>query len=343
MTDTTTTIRQLSSDSMFCLDPAMTDSLWQVLRGKAFDPYAAPGDLERFLIEAATIVGVLPPELIRALVRFRTYGSPDEALVIRGLLPTDADYGPTPEHWSLSAQRKPSFESELCLAGVTTLLGDLFSFSSEHNGNLIQNVVPQKGDPFAQTTYGSATFLEWHVEHAFADMRCDYTALLCLRGHPEAATTIAPIRDIPLGEPHRRVLFETRYVIAPDDEQECGQVAHGPVAVLTGSAEDPFLRLDPLFMRPSDPADHAAAAALTHIAERIPGAARQHVLIPGDLLVFDNRRVVHGRTAYTPRFDGSDRWLQKGFISSSLRRMLVRSRRSRVIDPLEWNRIPPAR
>ena len=332
--------RPLSDDSVFSLDGAETESLWAVLRAKAFSPYSGNGALERFLVEAATIVQALPAELIRTLVRFRTYGSPDEAIVVRGLLPPHAEYGPTPAHWSLQAQNKRSFESELCLAGVTTLLGDLFSFNSEHHGNLIQNVVPQEADPFAQTTYGSATFLDWHVEHAFADVRSDYTALLCLRGHPEAATTIAPIRAIPLDEPHRRLLFEARYLVAPDDEQECGVVAHGPVAVLTGSPEDPFIRLDPLFMRPSDPDDGEAAAALRHIVERIPIGARQHVLVPGDLLVFDNRRVVHGRTAFRPRFDGTDRWLQKGFISCSLRRMLVRSRNSRVIDPLEWNRTP---
>jgi L-asparagine oxygenase len=330
----------LSPQSVFVLDEADSASLWEVLQAKSYDPYASPASLERFLVEAATVVQAFPPELVRALVRFRTYGSPDEALVVRNLLPPTADHGPTPDHWSLKAQHKPSFESELCLAAVTTLLGDLFSFNSEHEGNLIQNIVPQQGDPFAQTTYGSATFLEWHVEHAFADMRCDYAALLCLRGHPEAATTIAPVRAIPIDEPHRTVLFEPRYLVGPDDEQECGAVEHGPVAVLTGSPEDPFLRLDPLFMRPCDPADGAAEAALAHIAERVPAAARHHVLEPGDLLVFDNRRVVHGRTAYTARYDGTDRWLQKGFVSCSLRRMLVRSRGSRVIDPLEWNRIP---
>ena len=322
---------------MFSLDPAASARLWRVLRDKSFDPYGDSATLDRFLSEAATVLQVLPPDLVSALVAFRTYGSSDDAFVVRGLLPNTVDYGPTPEHWSLRAQAKPSFESELCLAALTTLLGDLFSFSSEHEGNLIQNIVPQKSDPYAQTTYGSATFLEWHVEHAFADMRCDYAALLCLRGDPEAATTISAVRHMHIDEPHRTTLFEPRFLVAPDDEQECGPVEHGPVAVLTGSPEDPFIRLDPLFMTPLDPADHAAAGALAHITECIPDAARQHVLVPGDLMVLDNRRVVHGRTAFTPRFDGTDRWLQKAFVSSSLRRMLVRSRNCRVVDPLVWN------
>ena len=31
----------------------------------------------------------------------------------------------------------------------------------------------------------------------------------------------------------------------------------------------------------------------------------------GDLLIVDNRRAVHGRSQFTPRYDGFDRWLQR--------------------------------
>ncbi|MBK6763531.1 MAG: TauD/TfdA family dioxygenase [Micrococcales bacterium] len=34
----------------------------------------------------------------------------------------------------------------------------------------------------------------------------------------------------------------------------------------------------------------------------------------GDLLVVDNDVAVHGRTPFTPRFDGTDRWLQRTFV-----------------------------
>jgi hypothetical protein len=30
--------------------------------------------------------------------------------------------------------------------------------------------------------------------------------------------------------------------------------------------------------------------------------------------VLDNRRVIHGRSPYTPRHDGHDRWLQRTFV-----------------------------
>jgi L-asparagine oxygenase len=34
----------------------------------------------------------------------------------------------------------------------------------------------------------------------------------------------------------------------------------------------------------------------------------------------DNRVTVHGRTAFQPRYDGRDRWLQRTFALADLRR-----------------------
>ena len=42
------------------------------------------------------------------------------------------------------------------------------------------------------------------------------------------------------------------------------------------------------------------------------------VLEPGDLLVVDNNVAVHGRSPFTARFDGTDRWLQRSFVVADL-------------------------
>ena len=39
---------------------------------------------------------------------------------------------------------------------------------------------------------------------------------------------------------------------------------------------------------------------------------------PGDLLIVDNNLAVHGRTPFEPRFDGTDRWLQRTFVVTDL-------------------------
>jgi L-asparagine oxygenase len=47
-------------------------------------------------------------------------------------------------------------------------------------------------------------------------------------------------------------------------------------------------------------------------------------------LIIDNAVAVHGRSPFTPRFDGSDRWLQRTFVISDLAPSAA-DRRGRVI------------
>ncbi len=62
--------------------------------------------------------------------------------------------------------------------------------------------------------------------------------------------------------------------------------------------------------RQLDPADADACERL----------ARTLRLTPGDLVIIDNRVTVHGRTAFQPRYDGADRWLQRTYVTTDLRR-----------------------
>jgi len=41
-------------------------------------------------------------------------------------------------------------------------------------------------------------------------------------------------------------------------------------------------------------------------------------LEPGDLLIINNRKVMHGRSEFIPRYDGQDRWLQRVYVTNDL-------------------------
>jgi L-asparagine oxygenase len=62
-------------------------------------------------------------------------------------------------------------------------------------------------------------------------------------------------------------------------------------------------------------------------------------LLPGDMIIVDNRAAAHARTGFTPRHDGEDRWLQRLFTIQDFRRTRA-SRRSRghvcVALPIEF-------
>jgi L-asparagine oxygenase len=45
-----------------------------------------------------------------------------------------------------------------------------------------------------------------------------------------------------------------------------------------------------------------------------------HCLRPGQILILDNRKVVHGRSTYHPKYDGTDRFLVRCFGVRDLRR-----------------------
>jgi hypothetical protein len=224
----------------------------------------------------------------------------------------------------------------MCLVGCASALGEVYSFRSQHGGNLIQNIVPVPGDSYAQVGTGSRVFLEWHVEDAFSDLRADFLGLLCLRADPEAITSFASIRSLEIPEPHRSVLFEERFLIGVDGAHvRCGERrAWSPGAVLHGDHRDPMLRFDLLFMKPREN-DPEAAAAFDYLAAGLRSEARAHTLEPGDLLFLDNRRVIHARSAFTPRGDGADRWLQRVIITADLRKLAGAPRRGlRILDVL---------
>ncbi len=57
-------------------------------------------------------------------------------------------------------------------------------------------------------------------------------------------------------------------------------------------------------------AGEAALAQLEAVLE-LPEVQTCIRLAPGDMLLLDNRRTAHARSAFAARFDGRDRWLQR--------------------------------
>ncbi|MGW4527873.1 TauD/TfdA family dioxygenase [Amycolatopsis sp. NPDC004378] len=268
----------------------------------------------------AALVTALPESLVRAAHRFGNSGSPHNTLLVSGLLPEITDLQPTPATTIPPPLDLCGQAAALSLLAVVSLLGEPFTFASLYEGRLVQHVTPVPGREAAQTSEGSDTILAWHVEDAFTEHRCDFFGLLCLRGEPGAATLVSAARSLQLPDAVEQVLRQPRFVVEPD-------IAHGAdpapdlprVSVLSGPTPDPEICFDAVYQRPADPGDAEAAAALRVLAEAVEAAAVAHVLEPGQLLIADNRRVVHGRTVFRPRYDGTDRWLLRTMACGSKR------------------------
>lgn len=268
--------------------------------------------------EQAAILSTFIPAAVRlAIHRYGGYGTAYDALLIRGALPLDVSMPPTPATVTPGATPEAA-AAGLVLLAVMSLLGEPFTFSSLYEGRLVQHVTAVPGEEGAQTAEGSQAALESHVEDAFTSDRCDHFGLLCLRGDPAAVTLLSPARLLRLPARAEEVLRQPRFTISPDVAHDPGcQAGSPPVAVLAGPADSPEICYDAIYQRPADPADREAADALAVLSAGIWQAAARVTLQEGDLLIIDNRRVVHGRTGYAPRYDGSGRWVLRAMTCGS--------------------------
>jgi L-asparagine oxygenase len=258
------------------------------------------------------------PRNFRIAIRdFRRDSRLTGALIVRGLPLGVEALMPTPEGYG-SVQREGTV-SAACLILTACGLGDPVAFEAEKSGALVQDVVPVRGQEDFQGNAGSVD-LKFHNENAFHPHRPDYIMLLCLRSDHEhmAGLRAACIRGtLPLltddvATSLRSHEFST--LAPPSFGTGAGQKLIHPV--LSGSLEDPDIRVDFAATRPLSTRAEHALAELSAVLER---TARTVVLQPGDLAIIDNRVSVHGRTAFRPRYDGMDRWLQRSYSAADIR------------------------
>jgi Fe(II)/alpha-ketoglutarate-dependent arginine beta-hydroxylase len=288
----------------------------------------------RFLRSVTTFAHELPRGLRARMNEFRLLESAG-LLLISGLPVDDRRIGPTPAHWRNRPERSPALAEEMFFVLCASLLGDVFGWATQQDGHLMHEVLPIAGDETKQLSSASQTLIDWHVEDAFHQFRADYVGLMCLRNDDGTETTYAPIEWVELDDDVVDVLFEPRFTIRPDESHtahrsegdqaavrryagiEKLRASPEQVSVLFGPRSSPYIRADPFFM------DGMAAdlqAALEHLVAAVDKELRSVVLRPGDVLLVDNYRVVHGRKPFVARYDGRDRWLKRLNIARDLRK-----------------------
>lgn len=290
----------------------------------------AVANAEKFSTRALRNSSCLPQGVVDALRAFRRYGSPTGGLLLRSCPTFDLPSTPGDP----AAAVGTTLQAAGVFAIISSVLGDHYGFRAELGGNIVQDIVPVVGLERTQQSVSSETELYSHVESAFSDDRPDYIALFCLRADPEraAATTLSPIQSVlpHLSQHVVRVLWQPRFRTKVDASFLRGTNATSPVYVepiqiLSGSKERPRVRAD--FAETSG-LDPAAEAALLELKGYVDAIAVPVKLEAGDMLFVDNGRAFHGRTPFRARFDGSDRWLLRMFLT----RDLVRSESHRLND-----------
>lgn len=278
---------------------------------------AARGPVDDAFIAAAA-AAPLPAAAEAAIAELRGGRSRRGAFVLRGV--PVGTVGPTPH--SPTAPTPKDSTSEASLLAVAGRLGEPVGYLPEHGGDVVQNIVPVRAQARRQTSTSSGVTLAFHTETAFHPHRPSFLVLLCVRGDPSAATTLCDVDDLIEVLPREvcDVLAEPRFGTRADESFGGGPGAPlgPPMAVLNrqlGPDGPRTLVYDEELTEGRDP---AARAALDRLRTAVHEVRSSLVLEEGDLLAVDNRRCVHGRSPFRPRFDGTDRWLQRAFVVDDL-------------------------
>lgn len=259
---------------------------------------------ESFLRRAARAAQRLPGGLRRRLDDFRRRGNRDGFLLLRGM------------------PVKGSGCAEASLAIIGNRLGELVGYLQEKNGALFHDVLPERAQAYEQSAAGSRVPLALHTERCFHPHLPSHVLLLCLRPDPGGRgwTEVASVRRILPLMPTRHLPTLYQPLFRTGIDYSFGNIAtekaNGPVLpVLCGNRKDPGLKYDLDLMVGLTTGARLALRSLERAAKRARVGVR---LEAGDLIVIDNRRAVHGRTAFRPRYDGRDRWLKRAYLVADL-------------------------
>lgn len=292
--------------------------------------YDSPTD-PLFLLQARAYAGQLPVSMLRRLNHFRLKEDHNGSLLISGFDIEDEEIGPTPYSTGKEIDVQSGLREGFMLMLLVSFIGESFGWANQRNGALINNILPLKDHAEEQLSTGSLVELDWHTEEAFHSCRADYLALMCMRNPDQIPTMIGSIQDAQISRESKKILFEPRFIFLTDKNFE-GNGSFVPEPVLYGSFDTPYVKIDPSFME-AVKGDQEAEEALAEIVNAIKNVLYEQVLNQGDILLIDNHRIVHGRKAFQPRFDGTDRWLKRVNITADLKksRELRKEHDSRVI------------
>lgn len=256
--------------------------------------------------QARLAAALLPVSLRELLLDFLVEG--DGGLLLHGLAVGAIPPTPPEPHGASTRHTEMAKQSALLLSSIVHLVG----YRPECRGELVQTLVPIRSHQSRQTSTGSAVDLESHTEQCHnMNSRPDFIALGCLRGDPHASTYLLSARELQRQLPAEiaRLLRDPVFYTRVDGSFVDGGVpdeVRGPISALSGSWTDPIIAYDEDLMS-TDSAVHARALATI---KDVWAAHRSTVVLsPGDLFIIDNSRAIHGRSSFTARWDGTDRWL----------------------------------
>ena len=289
--------------------------------------------LDECLLSLYVLCGQLPRSVLSSIRSFAIDPASPGCLLIDNL-PLDTKLPPTPSN-SRRSKLKHTFVSEGCLLGIAQVVGNPLGYHNEKDGELIQNVSPVNSETKKTSSESSEIALGFHTDFDFDEKspekpynltNADMIVLFCLRKDLEgkAFTLYIDARDLceALSAEEIRVLrtplFEFGASYSFTGLGGNSRIWSRPTAILSGPNTCPEISVDMLCgVRGISSEATSALGSLARACgdERI---VQRVCLAPGQILLINNRKGAHARTAFNADYSGHDRWLQRVYARRSL-------------------------
>jgi L-asparagine oxygenase len=269
-------------------------------------PYT--GDIGEFVRQSQLVNQHFSAETRDALQRLRVgrirYHQFVDIPVTEAIPPTQTDY--------TARIPKQTFQSEGVIGAVSLDLGNLFGYE-ETSSYVIYDIYPVKGLEDSRSFVNSRKMLSFHSDgSAHPTLSPDYVLLYCIRSDPAATNLIADLdvllRELPSDVVN--VLMQPVFKHLVSQRPERYQLK--PILFLEGQELVVTYDEDNVFG-----CNDAAISAQNLLNDRLHNVAAEIGSTDNSLLVIDNKRCLHARTSFTPKFDGKDRWIKGAFVTRS--------------------------
>jgi L-asparagine oxygenase len=303
----------LDSLHVVSLNSSEQDELQALATNVSGDPYS---DFESFYDSVSMNRNAVPERVKTELENFRDRERAG-ALLIKGL-PLGNLVPPTPTE-PFAKQPILTLRTETYLVMLATIVADPFSFCEWDAGHMVHNKYPIKSHREVQFGSNAVEFLV-HTETPFREFSPDYIALLCVRGDPtgQAQTRLGDVGAIieSLSEAERDILREPLFAFETDNPaiQLRGKSYTAPMPIILDRDGETIFEYVHDLCAISAEGDEV----LAKLKERVANSVSDIFLDTAELIIIDNSHMVHGRSAYEPRYDGTDRWLQRLLLTSRL-------------------------
>jgi L-asparagine oxygenase len=311
LTESTSTSEQLKTVRLSDIERSWLYENLMQMKAKPHD------DQEAFLKESYSMIRkYLPDPAFDEVANLKGDFDSEGYLLIQNL-PNDQELGSAPND-TIAIRKKKSFVSESCLVGIGQIIGEIFGYKNENNGCLIHNVYPQKYHRQAISNAGSEVALPLHTEdvHVFP-YSPDFVGIYCLRSEPNCNvfTYILSVKSVlsNLSPEVLEILRLPLFYVEPPQSFGGSSQRSKEIPVIHGSYQYPHITTEFTDMRGIRPDASEALEIFKDACNKSP-SLRRISLEPGELIIFDNRKVIHGRSPFRASFSKEGRWCQRIFI-----------------------------